>query len=85
VSYSVNECGLRELTLHSWRFMLSLEHVSGEFFTAEMKDIDTHDKNLLRAKFEIGIDGVANQLGIDFVEELGGELIWFQRTDGNDI
>lgn len=67
-----------DATDRTWRFTLSLEHVSGEFFTADLLDVDTLDKERLKAQFRIDAGGMVSEFGIDFVEELE-DLIWFQR------
>jgi hypothetical protein len=38
-----------DATDRTWRLTMSLEHVSGEFFVAEKFDVDTHDKDRIRA------------------------------------
>lgn len=68
-----------DATDRTWRFKMSLEHVSGEFFVAEKFDVDTHGKDRIRAQFRLGADSTPTSLGVDFVEELAGKMIWFQR------
>jgi Beta-lactamase/Domain of unknown function (DUF3471) len=68
-----------DATDRTWRFILSLEHVSGEFFVAEKFDVDSHYKGRMRAQFRLGADGTPRSLGVELVEGLGNEMIWFQR------
>jgi CubicO group peptidase (beta-lactamase class C family) len=68
-----------DATDRTWRFMLSLEHVSGEFFVGETFDVDTHNRDRMRAQFRLGADGRARSLGVEFVEEMENEMIWFER------
>jgi hypothetical protein len=68
-----------DATDRTWRFMLSPEHVSGEFFVAERFDVDTHNRDTMRAHFRLGVDGRARSLGVGFVEEMENGMIWFER------
>jgi CubicO group peptidase (beta-lactamase class C family) len=68
-----------DATDRTWRFKLSLEHVSGEFFVAEKFDVDTHYKDRIRAQFRLGVGGTPRSLGVEFVEGMSDEMIWFQR------
>lgn len=69
-----------DCTDRTWRFMLDLVHVSGEFFVAEMVDIDTLYKETMRARFEMGVDGEVSRFGLGIVQEMGDEMIWFRRV-----
>jgi Beta-lactamase/Domain of unknown function (DUF3471) len=69
-----------DATDRTWRFKMSLEHVSGEFFVAEKFDVDNHYKERIRAQFRLGADGTPRSLGVEFVEEMSDEMIWFQRS-----
>jgi hypothetical protein len=53
----------------------------------EKLDIDQRYKEMLRAEFRLDAEGLVSQLGIDFVEELEGEMIWFRRIirDGSNV
>lgn len=68
-----------DATDRTWRFTMSLEHVSGEFFMVEKFDIDTHYKDRIRAQFRLGADGTPRNLGVELVEGMADEMIWFQR------
>jgi hypothetical protein len=68
-----------DATDRTWRFKMSLEHVSGEFFVAEKFDVDTHYKDRIRAQFRLGVNGTPRSLGVEFVEGMSDEMIWFQR------
>ncbi|PVH88479.1 beta-lactamase/transpeptidase-like protein [Cadophora sp. DSE1049] len=63
----------------TWKYILMLTHVSGEFFVAEVDILDVREKFNLRAEFRIGPDGRVVDLGIEYIEELDGEKIWFER------
>jgi hypothetical protein len=67
-----------DATDRTWRFTLLLEHVSGEFFVANLTDVDTLSKETMRAQFRLDAEGMVSEFGVDLVQELG-ELIWFQR------
>jgi hypothetical protein len=56
---------------------MSLEHVSGVFFVAEKFDFDTHYKGRI-SQFRLGAYGTPRGLGIEFVEGMSDEMIWFQ-------
>ncbi len=68
-----------DATDRTWRFKLSLEHVSGEFFIAEKFDVDIHSRDRIKAQFRLGADGAPRSLGIDLVEGMRDEMVWFQR------
>ncbi len=70
-----------DATDRTWRFKLSLEHVSGEFFVAELLDVDTLTKDNIKAQFRLDAKGTVSEFGIDLVEELE-DLIWFRRAEG---
>ncbi|KAG0650970.1 hypothetical protein D0Z07_2502 [Hyphodiscus hymeniophilus] len=63
------------------RFTLSLKHVCGEFFVAELLDVDTLNEYSTRAQFRLDARGAVSEFGVGFVEELE-DLIWFRRIDG---
>lgn len=64
----------------TWKYVLTLTHASGEFFVAELDfTFDTREKFNLRAEFKIGADGTVASMGIEYIEELDGEKIWFER------
>jgi hypothetical protein len=56
---------------------MSLEHVSWAFFVAEKFDFDTHYKGRI-SQFRLGAYGTPRGLGIEFVEGMSDEMIWFQ-------
>lgn len=60
-------------------FVLSFEHVSGEFFIADLLGIFDDDKRRLRAEFKIDSSGIVRDLGIGIVEEMRDSLIWFTK------
>ncbi|KAK0126158.1 hypothetical protein ONS95_007776 [Cadophora gregata] len=64
----------------TWKYILTLVHASGEFFVAAVRMLDVREKFNLRAEFRIGPDGGVGALGIEYIEELGGEKIWFDRV-----
>lgn len=68
-----------DATDRTWRFMLSFEHVSGEFFEAERFDVDSQYKDKKRAQFRLGADGKTSCLGLELAAHMGNEMIWFQR------
>lgn len=68
-----------DATDRTWRFKMSLEHVSGEFFVAERFDVDNHYKDRMRAQFRLGADGKPRSLGLELVREMLDEKIWFQK------
>ncbi|KAI9742829.1 MAG: hypothetical protein M1818_003558 [Claussenomyces sp. TS43310] len=63
----------------TWRHVMTFEHVSGEFFALEKRDVDQRWKDKLRAEFRLNAEGTVSQLGVDLVSELDGAMIWFQR------
>ncbi|CZT47952.1 uncharacterized protein RSE6_08580 [Rhynchosporium secalis] len=63
----------------TWPYILTLDHVSGEFFIGEMNLVDSHDKYNLRAEFKIGPDGIVRSFGVEYIEALEGKKIWFER------
>jgi hypothetical protein len=67
-----------DATDRTWRFVLSLEHVSGEFFIGGTFNIDTHNRESIRVQFRLGCDGMASVLRVEFVG-INSEIIWFQR------
>jgi len=73
-----------DATDRTWRFTLSLEHVSGEFFIANLLDIDTFGKGAFKAQFRIGAEGSVGQFGVAFMEEMESEMIWFQRIEADE-
>jgi hypothetical protein len=62
-----------------FRFVLSFEHVSGEFFIADLLDIFDDSKRRLRAEFKIDSSGIVRDLGIGIAEEMRDPFIWFTR------
>ena len=68
-----------DATDRTWRFKMSLEHVSGEFFVAEKFDVDIYSKDRIKAQFRLGADGTPRSLGVNLVGGMGDEMIWFQR------
>ena len=68
-----------DATDRTWRFKMSLEHVSGEFFVAEKFDVDIYSKDRIKAQFRLGADGTPQSLGVSLVGGMGDEMIWFQR------
>lgn len=67
-------------TDRTWKFVMPLIHVSGEFFIAEVYNVDTRYKSPLRAEFRLGSDGAVRSFGVEFLEGLkNDEKIWFER------
>jgi hypothetical protein len=63
----------------TWRFILELEHASGEFFVANGLNIETLQDYKLKAQFRIAENGEAGEFGVALVEEMEGDFIWFKR------
>ena len=64
----------------TWKYILTLTHASSEFFVAELAfTFDTRERFNLRAEFKIGADCAVTSMGIEYIEELDGEKIWFER------
>ncbi|KAB8258845.1 beta-lactamase/transpeptidase-like protein [Aspergillus pseudonomiae] len=63
--------------------VILMEHVSGEFWLASLRERnqDPRDNERVRAEFRIGVNGLVSEVGIDLEPEMSGEKIWFQRTD----
>lgn len=66
-------------TDRTWKIMLYLEHVSGEYFIAKLFSVNTRDKDTFRAQFRIGTDGVVGEFGVEIVNNMENEKIWFRR------
>ncbi|KAF2269796.1 beta-lactamase/transpeptidase-like protein [Lojkania enalia] len=60
-------------------FELSFKHLPGDCFIVESHDILGDSTSKIGAEFRVGEDGYVEQLGVEFVEEMKGELIWFSR------
>jgi hypothetical protein len=73
-----------DCTDRTWQFTLSLEHVSGEYLIAEMTDVADLTKRTMRAQFRLDAEGVVREFGVAFVDDIGDELIWFQRLNKGD-
>ncbi|KAH7364466.1 putative penicillin-binding protein [Rhexocercosporidium sp. MPI-PUGE-AT-0058] len=61
------------------RYNLTLIHATGEFFVAEIFFVDERNPYNARAEFRIGPDGDVKSFGVDYIEALEGEKIWFER------
>ncbi|KAB8067234.1 beta-lactamase/transpeptidase-like protein [Aspergillus leporis] len=62
--------------------VVSLEHVSGEFWLANLQERnqDPRDHERVRAEFRIGVDGRVREVGVDLEPEMDGKKIWFLRV-----
>ncbi|KAF7590720.1 hypothetical protein BBP40_002511 [Aspergillus hancockii] len=62
--------------------VIAMEHVSGEFWLATLRERyqDPRDHERVRAEFRIHVDGQVSEVGIDFEAEMHGEKIWFQKS-----
>jgi hypothetical protein len=56
-------------------FVLSLDHVSGDTFVAEIRDFLDDSKRNVGAEFQLGALGEVESLGVEFVEEMKAEII----------
>jgi hypothetical protein len=63
----------------TWRFMLYLEHVSGEFFFVEKIGYPTKEVETCRAQFRIDADGIVRSFGVDHIDRIEDEWVWFER------
>ena len=68
-----------DATDRTWRITFSFEHASGEYFIVTRKDVATIETEEMKAEFRLDPSGRVAQLGMDFVPELNGELIWFLK------
>lgn len=66
-------------TDRTWRFELGFEHVHEELWVANTVDVDTKERGRMKAKFRVGDDKEVKAMGIRFVEDMGDELVWFER------
>ena len=72
----------------TWSSLLSLTHVSGEFFIlrfvsnyyAEHVENNSERINTAKAAFRLGEDGRVRELGLGLEAEMGEEKIWFTRV-----
>lgn len=62
----------------TWRFILELEHASGEFFVGNQVNIETLSEYQMKAQFTITDNGEVGWFGVKFVEEMH-DFIWFER------
>lgn len=62
-------------------FILEFDHLSGNKFVAEQKDLLDRSRRKMKAEFELGKDGKVQRLGIPLCGELEREPIWFERTE----
>lgn len=62
-------------------FTLTIDHVSGDDFVAEMRDIYNGMKRAVGVNFEVGPDGRGTSLGVEFEEEMKSEFIRFGRVE----
>jgi hypothetical protein len=71
-----------DATDRTWRFTMSFDHASGEFFFVEKCDVDTADLDNTKAQFRLEADFTVKYLGVALVGEMKDEMIWFQRKEG---
>ncbi|KAJ9602980.1 hypothetical protein H2200_012760 [Cladophialophora chaetospira] len=64
----------------TYRFKLFLTHISGEFFVAERRDVDSRDKEIVQAAFRLNVDGAVAYFGVALIPGRDKELIWFRRV-----
>jgi len=62
-------------------FVLSFDHVSGDTFVAEIRDVLDDTKRNVGAEFQLGALGEVESLGVEFVEEMKAEMIWFTKVE----
>jgi CubicO group peptidase (beta-lactamase class C family) len=73
-------------TAQLWKMRVELEHVSGEYFIGWLDSLvapGTVFKDAMSVEFRIGSDGSVAQLGARMEVEMGQEMIWFTRVQGN--
>ncbi|KAF2143426.1 uncharacterized protein K452DRAFT_317568 [Aplosporella prunicola CBS 121167] len=69
-----------------WPHQIELEHVAGEHFVAWANASKDSPSALflglaMRATFRVGGDRVPVELGLQYEEKMGDELIWFRRVE----
>ncbi|CZR50889.1 uncharacterized protein PAC_00763 [Phialocephala subalpina] len=68
-----------DLMDRTWRFMVYLEHVSGEYFFVEKKEFPTKEVENCRAQFRIDVDGTVRSFAVDNIDGMEDEWVWFER------
>jgi len=61
-------------------FTLTIDHVPGEGFLAEIRDIYSGSKTVIGVDFKVGPHGQAESLGLELEEDMKSELIRFERV-----
>jgi hypothetical protein len=57
-----------------------LEHITADHFLLIGYDMGEPDTPIyISAEFRVNLGGVAQQMGLELVEEMEGEKIWFDR------
>lgn len=71
-----------DCTDRTWRFMFTLEHVSGDFFFVERKELYSEESDTGIAQFKVDVDGTVRSFGvnlIDGMEDQDDPMVWFER------
>ena len=69
-----------DATDRSFGFLVTFDHVSAEYFVANVEDeVDHHETFKAKAEFKVDASGVVNQLGIALEEDEANLMIWFTR------
>ena len=67
----------------TWPSLLDFEHVSGEFFlmySSSLKmDGSTSVASVVKAEFQLSVDGKVERMGIAWEAQMGEEKIWFAK------
>lgn len=71
-----------DATDRTWKTWYSFEHVSGDFFVVEWRDVDTRYTRKMRGEFRFGADGKVVELGLPLLLEMEGGMIWLQKVSG---
>jgi hypothetical protein len=61
-------------------FTLTIDHVSGDDFVAQMRDMYDGTERAVGVNFEVGLDGQGTSLGVELEEEMKSEFIRFGRV-----
>ena len=69
----------------AWPHTFTLEHVTGNYFLGWEHEANGGGSldSVVRMEFQVGIDGKAEKLGIEYDATVEAELIWFQRRDSS--
>ncbi|KAJ4373266.1 hypothetical protein N0V83_003560 [Neocucurbitaria cava] len=64
----------------SFPLLLTFTHLQGKRFVVEVEDLWAGKTRKVGAEFRIGEGGKVEALGVEFVEEMEGYLVWFDRV-----